>query len=467
MAPKETEVAVIGAGPGGYVAAIRLAQLGKKVTVIDRDAVGGTCLNYGCIPSKALIGAGNLYETIRKAETMGVRVEEVHVDFPKVQAWKDSVVERLTSGVKLLLKKNKVETIHGEARLVSATGIDVTTDGGTERIEAKAILIATGSRPIEIPGFAIDGEAILSSRHALALTEVPKRLLVIGGGVIGLEIGTVYSKLGADLTVVELLPTLLPGTDPDLVRVVQRNLKKRKVKIHLESQAKSYTRTGTGVAVQVEKKGGETFEVEVDKVLLCVGVRPNSQGLGLEEVGVETDRRGHILVDNRLQTNVTGIYAIGDVTPGLYLAHRASKEGIIAAEAIAGLESTLDIKALPAAIFTDPEVASVGMSEPEARESGREVRVGKFPFGANGRALAAGKIDGFVKVIADAADRTILGVQIVGPEASNLIAEAAIAIEMGATAEDLALTVHAHPTFPETVMEAAEAVFGKAIHVVQ
>ncbi|MCZ6689898.1 MAG: dihydrolipoyl dehydrogenase [Planctomycetota bacterium] len=466
LAPRETEVAVIGAGPGGYVAAIRLGQLGKKVTVIDRDALGGVCLNYGCIPSKALIAVGNLLDKIRHASEMGIRTGEVEVDFGRLQAWKDSVVKKLTSGVGLLLAKSGVEVMHGEARFVSPHELEITNEGGSERLKAASILIATGSRPIEIPGFTIDGESILSSKEALALSEAPKRFCVIGGGVIGLEIGTFYAKLGSELSVIELMPTLLPGTAPDLVRVVARGLKKRGAKILLSAGAKSHRKTENGVEVRGEQQGKE-FSIEADKVLLAVGVRPNSERLGLEEAGVQTDPRGHIVVDERLSTNVPGIHAIGDVTPGPYLAHRASKEGIIAAEAIAGLPSVLDIKALPAAIFTDPEIATVGIGEEEAKEAGRSVKVGKFPFAASGRALATGESDGFVKVIADAEDGTLLGAQIVGPEASNLIAEAALAIELGASAEDLALTVHAHPTLPESMMEAAEAAVGQAIHMVQ
>jgi dihydrolipoamide dehydrogenase len=366
----------------------------------------------------------------------------------------------------MLLKKNKVTVVGGEARLVAPDELSVTVDGTEHRMKAKAIIVATGGKPIEIPGFQIDGENIISSREALELTEGPKRLAVIGGGFIGLEIGTFYLKTGSELTVIELLPQLLPGADPDLVKVVQRGLKKRKAKIHLESQAKGWEKTDDGVVLDCISKDKE-FKVTVDKVLLSVGVRPNSQGLGLEDLGIEMDRRGHIVVDKKLQTNVPGVYAIGDVTPGYYLAHRASKEAIVAAEIIAGKDVELDYRCLPAAVFTDPEIGSVGMTEPQAREAGHDVKIGRFPFAASGRALAAGETEGFAKVITDAKDGLILGVQIVGMEASNLIAEAALAIEAGITAEDLALTIHAHPTLPEAIMEAAEASIGKAIHVLQ
>lgn len=466
MAPRETEVVVIGAGPGGYVAAIRLAQLGKKVTVIDKGSVGGVCLNWGCIPSKALIVTGNLIERVQESEAMGIHVDGLSVDLPKLQAWKDAMVEKLVSGVRMLLKKNRAELIIGEARLTSPNEIEVTSEGGKETLKTQAMIIATGSRPIEIPGFSIDRENILSAKEILSLQEVPKRLTVIGGGVIGLEIGTFYSKVGSEVTVIELTPTLLPGTPRDLVRLVERRLKKRGWKIHLSAGAKSWDKTDKGLVLKAEQEGKE-FTVEADKVLLSVGVRPNSEGLGLAEAGVELDRRGHILVDNRCQTNVPGIFAIGDVTPGLYLAHRASKQGIVAAEAIAGKPTVLDAKALPAAMFTDPEIAIVGLTEEAAKEQGREVSVGRFPFAALGRALAANEGEGFVKLIADPKDGTLLGAQIVGPEASNLIAETALAIEMGASVEDIGLTIHVHPTYPEAVMEAAEAAMGKAIHVIQ
>lgn len=463
---REFEVAVIGAGPGGYVAAIRLAQLGKKVAIIDRDAIGGVCLNYGCIPSKALISVGTLYEKMQSASEFGIHVKGLSLDFSKVQEWKRSVVEKLTSGVNTLLKKNGAQVIRGEARFLSPTELEITSDEGKEKLKAQSIIVATGSRPMEIPGFAIDEEDVISAKGALELEEVPHRLLVIGGGVIGLEIGTFYAKLGARVIVVELLPNLLPGTPAELTRIVERVLKKKGVEIHLKSTAHSYDRTGKGLVVKAQTEGKE-FDLEADKILLSVGVRPNSEGLALEAAGVEVDKRGHIVVDHRLQTNVPSVYAIGDVTPGPYLAHRASKEGIVAAEAISGLSTVIDYKAFPAAIFTDPEVATVGMSEQEAKDSKREVKVGRFPFAASGRALASGETEGFVKLVADASDNTLLGAQIVGPEASNLIAEAALAIEMGATVEDLALTVHAHPTLPETLMEAAEFALGHAIHVMQ
>lgn len=466
MASSRHEACVIGAGPGGYVAAIRLAQLGKKVVLVDRDRLGGTCLNYGCIPSKALIAAGSLFERMKNASEMGIVVEAVRLDMEKLVRWKDGVVQKLGNGIASLLKMNGVELVLGDARFTGPRSIEVKTHKGTvQTVEAEQFIIATGGRPIELPGLPFDGKTIISSKEALDLTEVPKRLMVIGGGVIGLELGTFFAKVGSQVTVVELMPQLLPGTDLDLVQIVQRSLKKKGVAIHLESKVKSATVLGDGTAkVSVETKKGD-LSIDVDKVLVCVGVKPNTESLNLEAIHVQLTERKFIKVDTTLRTNVGNVFAIGDVTGGPLLAHRATKQGIVAAEALAGRRSVYDVRAMPGAIFTDPEVATVGMNEEEAEKAGYKPRVGKFPFAASGRALSTGETEGFVKIVADQASDIVLGVSIVGPEASNLIAEAALAIEMGATAEDLALTVHAHPTLPETLQEAAEAVHGRAIHI--
>lgn len=466
MSASRYEACVIGAGPGGYVAAIRLAQLGKKVILVDRDRLGGTCLNYGCIPSKALIAAGTLFERMKRAEEMGIVAEVVRLDMEKLVRWKDGVVQKLGNGIASLLKMNGVELSLGDARFTGTRSIEVKTHKGpAQSIEAEQFIIATGGRPIDLPGLAFDGKTIISSKEALDLVEVPKRLLVVGGGVIGLELGTFFAKVGSQVTVVELMPQLLPGTEIDLVQIVQRALKKRGVAIHLESKVKSATVLGDGTAkVSVETKKGE-ISIDVDKVLVCVGVRPNVESLNLDAVHVQLSEKKFIKVDHTLRTNVGNIFAIGDVTGGPLLAHRASKQGIVAAEALAGRRSVYDVRAMPGAIFTDPEVATVGMTEAEAEKAGYKPRVGKFPFAASGRALSTGETEGFVKIVADQASDIVLGAAIVGPEASNLIAEAALAIEMGATAEDLALTVHAHPTLPESLMEAAEAVHGRAIHI--
>lgn len=466
MAASRYEACVIGAGPGGYVAAIRLSQLGKKVVLVDRDRLGGTCLNYGCIPSKALIAAGSLFEKMKNAAEMGIVAEVVRLDMEKLLRWKDGIVQKLGNGIASLLKMNGVELVLGDARFTGVRSIEVKTHrGGVQTVEAEQFIIATGGRPIELPGLPFDGRTIISSKEALDLAEVPKRVLVVGGGVIGLELGTFFAKVGSQVTVVELMPQLLPGIDADLVQVVQRSLKKRGVAIHLESKVKSATVFGDGTAkVSVETKKGEV-SFDVDKVLVCVGVRPNTESLHLDAIHVQLTEKKFIRVDSTLRTNVGNIFAIGDVTGGPLLAHRASKQGIVAAEALAGRRSVYDVRAMPAAIFTDPEIATVGMTEAEAEKAGYKPRVGKFPFAASGRALSTGETEGFVKIVADQTSDIVLGASIVGPEASNLIAEATLAIEMGATAEDLALTVHTHPTLPESIQEAAEAVHGRAIHI--
>ncbi len=464
-AERSVDVAVVGAGPGGYVAAIRCAQLGLRTLVAERQGLGGVCLNVGCIPSKALIHAATLVEEIREAEAMGIHADGVRVDFRKTQAWKKAILDRLGTGVGTLLRENKVEVLRGTARLSSGTTLAVEGPEGRATVRARAILLATGSRPIELPNLKFDGRDVVDSAGALAWEEIPKRLAVIGGGVIGLEMGTLYAKLGSALTVVELTPTLLPGTDPDLVKVVARELKKRKAEVHLEAKAAGVERTPRGLALSVETKNGPTT-VECDKVLVSVGVRPNTDDLGLEAAGVALDRRGYVPVNAARQTNVPTVYAIGDITGPPYLAHKASAEGLAAAAAIAGKGGAFEPRAIPGVIFTDPEIATVGLQEPEARAAGRPVRVGTFPFTALGRALTMGRTEGLVKVVADAGDDSLLGVGIAGAGASDLIAEAALAIEMGATAADLALTIHAHPTLPEALMEAAEDVHGRAIHKV-
>ncbi|MBI5366507.1 MAG: dihydrolipoyl dehydrogenase [Planctomycetes bacterium] len=463
--PRTPDVAVIGAGPGGYVAAIRLAQLGKKVLVVERARLGGVCLNIGCIPSKALIHAATLVDRIRHAGEMGITVGAPTVDMKQLMAWKSEVVKKLTGGVGVLLKGNGIETLIGDARFVGPQELEVVTAKGPERVKAGAFLIATGSRPISIPGFTFDGTTVISSTEALELDALPRSMTVIGGGVIGLEIGTLYAKLGTEVTVVELTPTLLPGTDPDLVTFVARSLKRRGVKVYLKSKAKGQTPLpgGGGVRVALETEKGDVT-VDAEKVLVCVGVRPNTEKLGLEAAGVALTGRGHVKVDAQFRTSAAGIFAIGDVAGPPMLAHKASKEGMVAAEAICGRPTRWDVRAMPGAIFTDPEIATVGLTDEQAEQAGHTVAVGKFPFGANGRALAIGEGEGFVKVVTDKKTGLVLGCGIVGPEASTVIAEAALAIELGATAEDLALTVHAHPTLPEALMEACEAAGGHAIH---
>jgi len=463
----ETEVLVIGGGPGGYVAAIRAAQLGKDVTLVERDRLGGVCLNVGCIPSKALIDAAKSYHRLatREAER-GIEVEGLRLNFSRLQEWKQSVVRRLTSGVEQLLKGNGVTVVRGKATFTGPHQVLVENPGGGNEVyRFKHCILATGSRPVELPGFAFDGERVLDSSDALALDELPARLVVIGGGYIGLELGTAFAKLGSEVTVLELTEQLLPGTDPELVQVVARRLRQLGVKVHTRARALGWEEAPDGaVTVRFEQDGREQA-VTADRILVSVGRRPNTDGIGLELAGVEVDEGGRVQVDERLRTRQPHIYAIGDIAPGPMLAHKASKEGIVAAEVIAGLPAAADYVAVPAPIFTDPEIATVGLTEEQAREQGYDPVVGRFPYAANGRALTLGERDGFVKIVADRESRVVLGVGIVGPEASDLIAEAALAIEMGATVEDLALTIHAHPTLSEAVMEAAEASLGHAIHV--
>jgi len=460
------EAIVIGGGPGGYVAAIRLGQLGVKTLCVEKEAMGGVCLNWGCIPSKALIAAANLANKVRNAGHMGITVKDLEVDVAKMQVWKEGIVKKLTGGVSSLVKGSGGTIVMGTATLTGPGSVEVmSAEGKKETYTAsKGIIVATGTQMIRIPAFEPDGDVVITAREAVSLQSAPESMLLIGGGVIGLELGMVYQKLGTKITVVELMDQLLPGTDLDLVRVVQKHLKKDGADIHLKTKAVKLDKSGGRAKVTIDTEGKEQV-VEAEKVLVAVGFKPNSAGLGLEGVGVKLDERGHILVDEQMRTNVPTVFAIGDVAGMPYLAHKASKEGEIAAEVIAGHKSARDYRGMPAAIFTDPEIATVGMSESEAKAQGKKVKVGKFPFAASGRAMAVSETDGFIKVIIDEGDHQLLGVAIVGPEASDLISESALALEMCAFAEDVALTVHPHPTLGEGVMEAFKHALGEAIHI--
>ena len=467
MATRTFDAVVIGAGPGGYVAAIRLAQLGKKVALVEKESLGGVCLNWGCIPSKALIAAANLVEDIRGASERGILADSPRVDLAKLREFKNGVVKKLVGGVGQLEKGNGVEVIKGTARFVSPTAIEVT---GAEaapaeklRLEAPAFILATGARSIEIPGFSFDGKEVWSAREAVDLPELPKRLVVVGGGVIGLELGTVYAKLGSEVTFLEALPTILSGIDAEAVRLVQKGLRQRKATVHVNAMARGFEKKGKELVVRFEV-GGAVQTVACDRILVAVGMKPVIDGLGLEAAGVKVGPKGFVEVDAQYRTSAPSVFAIGDLSGPPLLAHKASKDGEIAAEAIAGKKSARDWVAMPAAIFSDPEVAAVGLSEEQARAAGHEPMIGKFAFAALGRAIAMDQTEGFVKVVGDKKTGLLLGVTICGPEASDLIAEAALALEMGAYVEDVALTVHAHPTLPEAFMEACKAALGEAIH---
>jgi len=462
---QKAEVVVIGGGPGGYVAAIRLGQLGKDTVLVEKENLGGVCLNIGCIPSKALIRVAKLKNRVEAAKQIGLEVGNLGVDMVKLQTWKESVVSRLVSGVEYLCKSNHVRIIKGEARFNGPNTIEVKSVAGTETIETKNTIIATGTRPVEIPGFKFDGTTVVTTTEMLALRQIPKNLVVVGAGVSGLEMATMYAQLGSKVTVIELLDQLLPGVvmDVEIIKVVERAFRKLGIEYHVKSRAKEY-REGQVFAILED---GKEVAFPCDKVLVSVGRRPNSDQLDLEKAGVKTEQYGWIQVNKKLQTNVVGIYAIGDVVGPPLFAHKASKDGVVAAEVIAGMNSEADYRGVAWAIFTDPEIASVGLTEGQAKEKGYEPVVGKFPFTALGRALLAGESEGFVKIVADKESELVLGVHVIGPEASDIISEAALAVEMGATLEDIGFTIHPHPTLPEAIMEAAEAAKGKAIHIVQ
>ena len=450
-------VVVIGAGPAGYVCAIRLAQYGHNVTVVEKENLGGTCLNVGCIPSKAMIAAGALMDKVRHAGTMGLTVQGMDLDVSKLVEWKTGVVNKLTGGIGVLFKNHGVKHVAGEGSIVDANTVREKSSKGEETLKADDIVIATGSVPSSIPGFDFDGKNVWSSTEALAPDRIPNHLLVIGGGYIGLELGMLYSKIGSQVTVVEFTDGALPGQDRDCVKIIERSLKKNKIKLVTKSAAKSYENNGK-LYVRIESRDGKADTIECDQILCTVGRRPYSDGLELGSVGLQTDKQGFLGVDSQMRTAVPNIYAIGDIAGQPMLAHKGSKEGLVAAAVIDGQPEVYDAKCVPAVIFTAPEMASVGLLEEQAKEAGHKIAVGQFPFAASGRAMSLMETEGFVKVVADADTDEVLGVHMVGPEVTELIAESALAIEMGATTEDISRTIHAHPTLPEAVMEASEAV---------
>lgn len=460
------DLIVIGAGPGGYVAAIRAAQLGMNVACVEKDdSLGGTCLNVGCIPSKALLDSSELYQqATTHFSHHGIKASGVELDLKAMMARKDGVVTSLTRGVAGLFKKNKIQHVVGMGRVSGVGSVEVTGDDGSKRaIIAPKILVATGSAPIELKSIPFDGKHIVSSTEALTFTQVPKKLLVIGAGAIGLELGSVWSRLGSEVVVIEFLDRILPLMDREMTTALQRSLVKQGITFRLNTGAQGATIEGG--RVKLSWKNGETTEVEeADKLLVAIGRRPYTQSLGLREIGVAMDGRGFITVNSHFETNVSGIYAIGDVIGGAMLAHKAEEEGSACAELLAGKAGHVNYLAVPNVVYTFPELASVGLTEEEAKTKHGEIRVGKFPFTANGRARAMDATEGMVKIIGDAQTDRLLGMHILGARASDLIAEGAVAIEFASSCEDIARSVHAHPTLPEAIKEAALAVDKRAIH---
>jgi len=461
------DVVVIGAGPGGYVCAFRAAQLGLRVALVEkRQTLGGTCLNVGCIPSKALLHSTEQLVFARdRASEHGIRTGEVSADIGVLLRRKDAVVARLVGGVASLAKARNVAVVTGEASFTSPTALAVKGPGGVVSLSARNFVIATGSAPVELPFLKFDGRTVVSSDQAIAFERAPSRLVVVGGGAIGLELGSVWARLGSDVTVVELLPKIVAGLDDDVVRALSRLLQKQGLKIETGAKVTGL-RAGAGTAVLTAERGGKSIEFEADKILVAVGRRPYTDGLGLERAGVALDERKRIRVDDRLRTGVPGIWAIGDVVSGPMLAHKAEEDGAAVAEWIAGKAGHIDWDLVPSIVYTDPEVASVGLGEEAARARSIPVSVGKFNFAANGRAIANDSTDGFAKIVADARSDRILGAQIIGRGASELVAEVVAHMVYGGSAEDLGRTIHAHPTLSEAVKEAGLAVSKSAIHAI-
>jgi dihydrolipoamide dehydrogenase len=467
MAAERFDLVVIGAGPGGYVAAIRAAQLGMRVACVEKErTLGGTCLNVGCIPSKALLDSSELYrQALHGLGAHGIAANGVTLDLATMMARKDKVVRGLTQGVASLFKKNKIAWVDGTARLAGPREVVVRGGQGERTLGADRVLIATGSEPTPLRGLPFDGERIVSSTEALTFPAVPGRMLIIGAGAVGLELGSVWSRLGAQVTVVEFLDAIVPSMDRGMATQLQRALERQGLTFRLATEARGAERSTGGVRVTLVSKKGETAVEEVDVVLVAVGRRPYVEGLGTGEIGVALDERGRIRASERFETSVPGVFAIGDVIAGPMLAHKAQEEGVAAVEGMAGQGGHVNYDAIPNIVYTWPELASVGLSEEDAARRGQEVRVGSFPFLANGRARCMNETEGSVKVLADAHSDRVVGLHILGPRASDLIAEAALAVEFGASAEDVARTVHAHPTLSEAVKEAALAMAKRAIHI--
>ena len=462
----EFDLVVIGAGPGGYTAAIKAAQLGMKTAIVEKGKnLGGTCLNVGCIPSKALLSSSELFHEAQHGfKSHGIKAEGVTMDVAAMMKRKDGVVRKMARGIDYLMNKNGIEHVSGSGRIVNAGEVEVTGGEATRTLKTKRILIATGSSVSGLPFLEFDGETVLSSDHAIALGQAPESMIVIGGGAIGLELGSVWARLGTKVTVVEFLPRIAAIFDEDITQALQKLLQKQGLKFHLGTGVESAEKTKTGIKLTAAK-GDKSLELEAEKVLVAVGRKPNTDGLGATEAGVELDERGRIRTDAEWQTNVPGIYAIGDVIAGPMLAHKAEQEAVAAVERMAGKAGRVNYDTIPWVIYTAPEVAAVGLTEAEAKEKGHEVSVGAFPFQANGRAVAGAHADGLAKVIADKATDRVLGTQILSANASELIAEAVLLMEFDGSAEDLARTIHAHPTMSEGLREAAHMAMGEPLHI--
>ena len=462
----EFDLVVIGAGPGGYTAAIKATQLGMKTAIVEKGKnLGGTCLNVGCIPSKALLSSSELFHEAQHGfKSHGIKAEGVTMDVAAMMKRKDGVVRKMARGIDYLMNKNGIEHVSGFGRIVNAGEVEVTGGEAARTLKTKRILIATGSSVSGLPFLEFDGETVLSSDHAIALGQAPESMIVIGGGAIGLELGSVWARLGTKVTVVEFLPRIAAIFDEDITHALQKLLQKQGLKFHLGTGVESAEKTKTGIKLTAAK-GDKSLELEAEKVLVAVGRKPNTDGLGATEAGVELDERGRIRTDAEWQTNVPGIYAIGDVIAGPMLAHKAEQEAVAAVERMAGKAGRVNYDTIPWVIYTAPEVAAVGLTEAEAKEKGHEVSVGAFPFQANGRAVAGAHADGLAKVIADKATDRVLGAQILSANASELIAEAVLLMEFDGSAEDLARTIHAHPTMSEGLREAAHMAMGEPLHI--
>jgi dihydrolipoamide dehydrogenase len=460
-----TQVAVIGAGPGGYVAAIRAAQLGLEVTLVERELVGGVCLNWGCIPSKALIHVSDLKQDIETADSLGLVTTGLTVDLKKLMQWKDGVVEKLRRGVVSLLSQHKVQVITGNASITGERSFSVKAEDSVHRFEFEHCILATGSSAAQLPGLPRDGELVIDSQDAVTLKAIPERMVVIGAGAVGLELGMVYAKLGTKVALLDAEKRLLPMLDSQIGPVMEKALKRLGITLELGAKVKGLKRNGAAGVLEYTTAEGDR-SIAADRILVAIGRRPNTSGIGLEKIGVKLDSRGFVQVNERMETSVPGIYAIGDIVSGPMLAHKAQFQGKVAAEVIAGQPAAFDSVEVPGVIFSDPEIATVGLSEDEARIKGIKVKAGVFPFKALGRAATLGEAtEGFSKVVSDAESGIVLGVHIVGPHASDLISEGCLAVASASHVDDLTLTMHPHPTLPESIEEAAEQVEHRAIHI--